>query len=121
MSRSIELGKLIAECKKLDEKLPVYYDTGQHPTEIDSWRGIYAELAISHEIDGEPMTCGDFIEMLDDADGKFFTGYKGGAFQMGESTPVWMDNYGEYSSIKITGVRQHDGDRITITTEHEDN
>ena len=120
MSESIELGKLIAKCKQLNEILPVYYDTGQHPTEIDSWRGIYAELAISHEADSEPMTCGEFIKMLEDADGKEFTGYKGGEYTMKLRTPVWMDNYGEYSSMMITGVKQYGGDRIILTTKYED-
>ena len=120
MNRGIDLGSLIIKCKELDEKLPVYYDTGQHPTDIDSWRGIYAELAISHEVDGEPMTCGEFIEMLEVVDGKEFTGYKGGEFTMRLRTPVWMDNYGQYSNMMITDVKQYSDSRIIIVTEYGD-
>lgn len=78
------------------------------PTEIDSWRGIYAEVALSFTMDWrggtEPMLVTDFIDMLIQTVGRTFTGYKGGEFMMTENTPVWVDNYGECTNTAVIGV-----------------
>lgn len=115
MSRTRELGELIDKLKRMDLTLPVYFDNGQHPTDIDSWRGIYSELALSHEVGGEPLTGGALLEILEGAIDKTFTGYKGGDYVMTADTPVWVDNYGCYSCNTITGMKQENG-RIIILT-----
>jgi len=42
----------------------------------------------------------EWIEVLKQAIGKRFTGYKGGDFLMGKNTPVWLAEYSN-SSFKI--------------------
>jgi hypothetical protein len=45
----------------------------------------------------------DVIELLERVQGKTFTGYKGGDFTMGKSTPLWVANYGDSSGFKEAG------------------
>jgi hypothetical protein len=116
MDRTLKLGELTLKCSKFPNKLPVVYDNGKHPTMIDSWRGYYAELALNHSDEGEPMSCGDFVGMLDDADGKVYRGYKGGAFEMNEKTDVWVDNWGEYTEVIITDANVENG-KVVLSTE----
>ena len=116
---TITLGELTDVCRYFPVDLPVYFDNGQHPDYIDSWRGIYSELALNHSSEGEPMACGDFVSMLEEADGKTFTGYKGGDYKMDGNTDVWMDNYGEYTSMTISGARIMDN-RVVLCTIRED-
>ena len=84
------------------------------PKGIDSWRGIYSELAIQTEdfgsykteevedtlggdilykyksIGKESPTVAEWIDVLEEVVGKIFTGYKGGDFVMGRGTPVYL-------------------------------
>jgi hypothetical protein len=101
----------------------VYFDFEYFfPTTIDSWRGIYSELALDIDssrggVKAMPVT--KFSKMLKNTVGKTFTGYKGGEFVMGKHTPVWVANYGnsgntavidiidkEYKVIIMTGYRE---------------
>jgi len=120
MGRTMTLGSLIDGLQKLNLTLPVYFNNGQHPTSLDSWRGIYAELALSHECTGEVLSGVDILNILKDADGKSFTGYKGGAYEMDSNTQVWVDNYSEYTCTAIVGIKQKD-DQIIIKTKRESN
>jgi hypothetical protein len=45
-----------------------------------------------------------FLEMLKDADGKTFEGYKGGDYTMSRQTPVWVSNYGTSNETAVVGV-----------------
>lgn len=70
-SDQLTLGEIISKCEailatKIGDDMPtVYYDFGDlFPTNIDSWRGIYAELALNHTNEGESMKLDAFIEML---------------------------------------------------------
>ena len=49
------------------------------------------------------MSLLDFLKMLKSTVGKTMTGYKGGDFLMGETTPVWVANYG-----KVSGFRKYE-------------
>lgn len=128
-SDQLTLGEIILKIEAIverhksfegKEEATVYYDF-EHlfPTKIDSWRGIYAELALNWQTEGEVMRLGDFLKMLKEALGKTFIGYKGGEFVMSKNTPVWVANCGNsgntavidivdntYSVIIITGYRK---------------
>ena len=45
-------------------------------------------------------TVQDLLNILNLVNGKYFTGYKGGDFTMGKTTPIWVANYGESSGFK---------------------
>ena len=106
--------------EKYEHEATVRYDFEYlFPTDIDSWRGIYAELALNFTSKGEEMKVSAFLKMLKDTVGKTFTGYKGGDFRMNKHTPIWVANYGnsgntavidivdnEYNVILITGYRE---------------
>lgn len=114
MKNQYNLKMLIDALEGIENKgLSVVYDFGGLiPTTFDSWRGIYAELALGwtaqewdESIDGYPeMTVGALLHLANDANGRTFTGYKGGEFAMGLLTPIWIDNWGEYTSTALVGV-----------------
>jgi hypothetical protein len=81
------LGKLI-DClasQKPDKQVTGFGSLG-------SYRGYYDDLAFEPTADVE--TVGALLQRCRDAMGKVFQGYKGGGFQMGESTPLWISHYG---------------------------
>ena len=134
-SDQLSLGEMILKLEPIVAKQPeiiekynseakVQYDFEYlYPTEIDSWRGIYAELALNfvsdHYSENKQLTVTEFYNLLKSAIGKVFVGYKGGEFIMNKNTPVWVANYGhsgntavidiidnEYAVIIITGYRE---------------
>ena len=123
-SPQLLLGELILKLEAVKNKdLPLFIDLmDKRPKGIDSWRGVYAELAIQTEdfgsyqtketekkfddgdvfykhksIGKENPTVAEWIDVLKEAAGKTFTGYKGGDFTMGKGTPVYLAEYGDSS------------------------
>lgn len=74
----------------------------KHPGHVDSYRGVYAHLAI--EPTSTPCEIEDLIARLREADGKTFTGYKGGNFTMNRNTPIWVSRRGEASEYAVVDV-----------------
>lgn len=70
--------------------------------EAHSYRGYYSDLAF--EKMEEKTTSGKVLEMARACMGEVFTGYKGGDFQMGRNTPVWLANYGSLG-MKVMAIR----------------
>lgn len=126
-SPQLLLGEMILKLEAISDKSkPLYIDIRDlRPMGVDSWRGSYCELAIQTEMIGshntdevekeypeygmtiwktapigkENPTVGEWIEVLKQAIGKTFTGYKGGDFLMGKNTPVWLAEYGDASFV----------------------
>lgn len=106
-SAQLTLGELILKMEGKDLSKTVVFDDGKHfPTGLSSWRGSYDELALEYS-DGQgiessykPMTGADFVEKLKKAVGETYTGYKGGDFVMGKTTPVWVANYGSCEGFR---------------------
>lgn len=111
-SDQMKLGELIEAFEKIvahkdeyQDEPTVRFDFGyMFPTDLDSWRGRYDELALNYTCKGKELTVTRFLELLKSAVGKQFTGYKGGKFTMTESTPIWASNYGEGCSTAVIGV-----------------
>jgi len=126
-SEQLILCELINKLESVNQELPIVFDDSNFvPTSIGSWRGSYRELAIAYEGGGsfntdeieyedheyghtykqqdtdlqENPKVKDLLEMLKLCSGKSFTGYKGGNFEMGKTTPVWVANYGTSSGYK---------------------
>lgn len=57
-----------------------------------SYRGYYSDLAFERT-EGQ-ISATDLLDICRSAMGEVFEGYKGGDFQMGQNTPVWIANYG---------------------------
>lgn len=77
-------------------------------TGVGSYRGYYEDLAIGYEMGGEKPKLDDFCRTLREAVGETFEGYKGGSYRMSRDTVVWVSNYGECESLRITGVEVDD-------------
>lgn len=94
------LGKLIKVLQDLDPAtlLPL--------GDLDSYRGYYSDLAF--EPTNTPRTSELILNDCLAAMGKVFEGYKGGEYLMGESTPIWVANYGETGEklIEVTSDGQ---------------
>lgn len=119
-SDQLTLGELILKLEpivaKQEERISegkdeahVYYDfCNLFPTEIDSWRGSYSELALNFvdsDNDGaKTMTVGGLLTMLKSTIGKTFEGYKGGEFTMNKHTPIWVANYGNSGNTAVVDV-----------------
>jgi hypothetical protein len=71
--------------------------------EPHSYRGYYDDLAF--EKMGEKTTAGKALEMARACMGEIFEGYKGGEFQMGRNTPVWLAKDGS-CGMKIMAIRE---------------
>ena len=125
-SPQLLLGEIILKLEAVKNKnLPLFIDImDKRPKGIDSWRGSYRELAIQTEelgsyqtdeverrgnwgeeykfksIGKEKPTVADWIDVLKEAIGKIFVGYKGGDFIMSKNTPVWLAEYG-YCNFKM--------------------
>lgn len=108
----LTLGELTVLFQNVPGKLPVVFDDGEMcPTGLGSWRGSYRELAIRYEEVGSryPMTSSEFLSLLNDATNGTFTGYKGGEYEMGQQTPVWVANYGENYGFDEYEHPEHQG------------
>lgn len=124
-SDQLTLGEIIAKCEAIaargyerSDGLPptVTFDFEYlRPTTLDSWRGIYAELALGFNADGNAPSLPDFIAMLRDAVGKTYDGWKGGEYTMSERTPVWVANPGNSGNTAIIDVVDDQWQVILIT------
>lgn len=102
------LGQMIDACTAFgpdrDSTEVVFDFCGAAPAGIDSWRGSYAELALSYGFD-RFAHLGGFVQLLRSADGATFEGYKGGEYRMSRATPVWVANWGNSGNTGVVGVR----------------
>ena len=103
------LGYLIERLERLDPTVEVYYDFVYfHPKGIHSYRGYYEQLALGYANAGDPPNVGQLLAELKDADGKEFTGYKGGEYAMRSDTPMWVAKHDEAGGTAIIDVEDRD-------------
>jgi len=163
-SPQLLLGEMILKLEAVTDKTKsLFIDIlDKRPMGIDSWRGRYDELAIQteslgsyntdevewmskdgdyksfkmKEIGKENPTVADWVEVLKEAIGKTFVGYKGGDFTMGKNTPVYLaehgnssfktdnneidtENYSNYKTVHFVDVRE-EADKVYLVTGIED-
>ena len=120
-SNQLTLGELILKVEAIanqvkermgtaDEPLVQYDFEYLYPTALNSWRGIYAELALNfvhqdYENKNKQLNISQFLELLRGAVGKEYTGYKGGEFVMSRQTPIWVANYGNSGRTAVVDVK----------------
>lgn len=116
-TKPLTLGDLIDALEKAPPDAPVEFDFCRFvPTRLESYRGIYSELAFNYSRD----TVRIVRHVLDEcrqAVGKTFTGYKGGEYRMDRTTRVYVDNTGEATQTIITGVEvDSDASMVVLKT-----
>jgi hypothetical protein len=116
----ITLGQLIDKLRAVpvrdDREQDVCFDFEYaHPTDFDSWRGVYAELACGFTFEGSAPKLSEFIAKAEACVGQEFTGYKGGEFTMTRETPVWVANYGNSGGTVITDVYDEGWQVVLLT------
>jgi len=130
-SAQLTLGEIIDKLEKCglkhgdeDEHKEVVFDFASAiPTNLDSWRGSYSELALGFKLSGydneddhfAETTAETLLSELKGAIGKEYTGWKGGEFTMNRDTPVWVSNQGNSGGTGIVDVVD-DGWRIILMT-----
>jgi hypothetical protein len=125
-SPQLSLGEIIAKLEGAERvTAEVQFDFERLvPTSLDSWRGSYDELGLGFRVTGytdgaddkltEP-TVESLLKELRGAIGKTYTGWKGGDFEMGRRTPVWVANPGNCGNTAIVDVKDHGHTVILVT------
>jgi hypothetical protein len=92
------LGKLVDKLSNLPPDMMVNGFESPH-----SYRGYYHDLAF--EPLDETITVERALEIARSCMGEIFEGYKGGEYQMGRKTPIWIALHGR-SGLKIKELRE---------------
>lgn len=129
--KHMTLGEMKERLENFNSEAKIIYDFGGYvPSEPDSYRGYYEQLAFGIE-DSNSYTSlpnvGDVLKWINEAlDGKVFVGYKGGNYKMTADTPVWASNYGNNSHTAIVNIKRlmvdefQNDSLVVICTCHED-
>lgn len=125
----ILLRELIQKLESMSQNKIIEFDFCATPNEAHSYRGYYRDLAFSfapgteyydHVIEPiPPKTVSQFLKECKEADGKTYTGWKGGDFTMSGTTQVWASQEGMSSGIAITDIKELD-DKVVIITKSLD-
>lgn len=111
----MRLGQLIESLEPFNADADLRLDSGGPPGTFCSYRGIYEHLALTYG--DEPVAIGAFLRRCRNADGHTFTGWKGGEYQMGALTPVWLADEGCSPGLAIVGVADRgDGKTVELIT-----
>lgn len=102
------LGNLIEDLEKYPSNAYVSIEPfGLYPTGFGSYRGYYEDLSIGYtteKYNEKVLDCGKLLEKAKECVGKTFYGYKGGEFTMTKNSVIWLSNYGDATSVILTGV-----------------
>jgi hypothetical protein len=121
MHEQLNLKGLLYHLGKCDHSKPVYYDFGRlFPTDFDSYRGYYEQLALGVSNGAHQHTAGTLFKAAKQCMGKIFTGYKGGDFLMTATTPIWVDNVGDCTGTFLYGVYESSGTVFLLTAKDMD-
>lgn len=117
----LTLGGLITALEQYQPGYMVAIDSGMVPVSLASYRGNCEQLAIvpNPPDPRSPVMVGPFLSSLRGAEGGHFSGYKGGIYDMGFGTPLWVANPGDASGAMVVGVELKDhphGKTVVILT-----
>lgn len=110
------LGALMDALKLVPSDTPVRFEGGAAPGDLDSYRGIYAQLAV--EPNGDNYTAASFLHACGKVLNKTLEGYKGGDFYMDRGTFLNVAHYG-VCGAKLVGIEMRDGTLTLLTAEDE--
>lgn len=81
-TQTLTLGQLISKLEAQNPANSLVFDfCGVVPTQFQSWRGVYSELALGFEAESDrQVTVADLLRLARNADGETYMGYKGGHY-----------------------------------------
>lgn len=110
----VTLGDLITALQSANKDKTVRDQNGEYVSaECDSYRGYYSDLSFEP---GDKCTVAEMLDSASNAMGKTFEGYKGGDYDMGEDTPLWVAYYGS-CGLAVVGVEESQDAFVLITKE----
>lgn len=120
------LGDLIAALETCPQTLQVFFDfCDSIPTTINSYRGYYNQPSLGLALSGyggtaqrDAPTVADLLAELRRALVDTFTGWKGGDFTYNTGCTLYVDNPGNCSGTKVSGINADDY-RVLLLTERE--
>ena len=99
INSGLTLGGLINELKRFPSDSKIVYDFCDfYPSGLASYRGYYEDLALGFSRDyddKEAPTVKEILNVLEQAIGKEFYGYKGGNYKAGKNSALWVSLWGE--------------------------
>lgn len=112
------LKRLTDELAHQKPDATVWFDFADlKPTGLISYRGYYDHLSFTFDEVGRGPTVETVLGWLRESNGKVFTGYKGGDFQMHDGTPLWVANRGNSGGTAVVGiVTRYDGAYVFLET-----
>lgn len=129
MKEHVLLGELIVILKACQPNAIVLYNS---PIGVEfcfptlkacSYRGYYQDLCLIPESVYSEIRVEEFLKLLEDCVNMEFTGYKGGEYVMGYTTPLWVAPYGN-TGMKVVSANQIKTDGTTsfviITLKEDD-
>lgn len=118
--RSLKLGEIIQFLASCDPDKNCQFDFARIGLEfINSSRGSYDELAIGYK-DNSCRQVKNVLTEFEACVGTSFEGYKGGNYQMGLDTLVWVDNWGDWTGTALKGIVENDFEVIFLTEKELD-
>ena len=119
----MKLGQFIKKLEQLIKKhgnQRVYFGFGEtYPTDVNSWRGDYSQLALGWNCNYcQSANSEKLLRICKTAGISTFQGYKGGEYNMNYDVGLYADNWGISSQTIITNII-FDDFKFVIITKHK--
>lgn len=97
------LGQFIDALSKVEQHRDICFEFCHlYPTTLNSYRGYYDDVAVG--VGDKPVTVNELVANLTSKLGTVMTGYKGGNYLVGRTTPLWVANWGCVGSTFVKGI-----------------
>lgn len=116
--KRMNLGAFIEALEKQPQDHTVYFEFAcADPTTFDSYRGIYAHLALGFTggYGAGTQKVSDLLAKAKACVGAEFEGWKGGEYTMGYETELWVANRGCTGDTAIVDVVDHGYMSLIVT------
>lgn len=108
LHRGLNISQLIGELRLAKQDADVWFDfDNMKPTgHFYSYRGIYSDVALGYDQEGDPLSVAELIDKLTGMIGSTVTGYKGGDYKVQPETPVWVSKPSNAFGTAVVAVHR---------------